>query len=90
MLNNGKYPFHLKQRIRSDRGHISNEDTCRYLKKLIGNNTKYLFLAHLSEENKSPEIVKERVEKTLKNIDNNIKEVTICSQYEKKELNLTR
>lgn len=90
MLNNGKYPFHLKQRIRSDRGHISNEDTCRYLKKLIGNNTKYLFLAHLSEENNSPEIVKERVEKTLKNIDNNIKEVTICSQYEKKELNLTR
>ena len=26
----------------------------------------------------------------ISNIDNNIKEVTICSQYEKKELNLTR
>ena len=35
MLRNGKYPYHLKQRIRSDRGHISNEDACKYLKKLI-------------------------------------------------------
>lgn len=90
MLKNGKYPFYLKQRIRSDRGHISNEDTCRYLKKLVGENTKYIFLAHLSEENNSPKIVKERITQTLNSIENNITEVTICSQYEKKELNLSR
>ena len=44
MLRNGRYPHHLKQRIRSDRGHISNEDSCRYLKKLIGSKTKYILL----------------------------------------------
>ena len=37
MLMNGSYPFYLKQRIRSDKGHLSNKDTCRYLKTLIGN-----------------------------------------------------
>ena len=62
MLRNGKYPYHLKQRIRSDRGHISNEDTCKYLQKLIGDKTKYIMLAHLSEENNTPQLVKERID----------------------------
>lgn len=69
MLRNGKYPYHLKQRIRSDRGHISNEEATKYLKKLIGNNTKYVMLAHLSEENNSPEKVKERVEELMNKIE---------------------
>lgn len=68
MLRNGSYPHHLKQRIRSDKGHISNEDSCRYLKKLIGDKTKYILLAHLSEENNSPEIVDKRVDKVISSI----------------------
>ncbi|MBQ6547232.1 MAG: MBL fold metallo-hydrolase [Bacilli bacterium] len=68
LLRNGKYPYHLKQRIRSDRGHISNEDSCKYLKKLIGNKTKHIALAHLSEENNTPEAVEERINKLLKEI----------------------
>ena len=69
MLRNGKYPYHLKQRIRSDRGHISNEDSCKYLKKLIGNKTKYIALAHLSEENNTPEKVEERIKNLMDKID---------------------
>ena len=88
MLMNGSYPFHLKQRIRSDKGHLSNNDTCRYLKKLIGNNTKYICMAHLSEENNNPEIVLEKVTSTIEKIENNIKEVIICSQEEAKELEI--
>ena len=38
MLTNGRYPFELRQRILSD-------------KSFIGDNTKYIILAHLSEEN---------------------------------------
>ena len=68
MLRNGKYPYHLKQRIRSDRGHISNEDSCRYLKKLVGDKTKYIMLAHLSEENNNPEIVEKRINDLIKEI----------------------
>ncbi len=68
MLRNGKYPYHLKQRIRSDRGHISNEDSCKYLSKLIGDKTKYIMLAHLSEENNNPEIVEKRIKDLIEKL----------------------
>ena len=82
MLRNGKYPYHLKQRIRSDRGHISNEDACKYLKKLIGDKTKYVMLAHLSEENNTAEIVDERMEKLIKDLEFTPKKI-ILSQEKK-------
>lgn len=88
LLQNGKYPFHLQQRIRSDKGHISNRDTCRYLEKLIGTKTKYICLAHLSEENNKEEIVETRVTTTLENIEHNIEKVIILSQTEKKEITI--
>lgn len=56
MLMNGKYQYHLKQRIISDRGHLSNEDSSYYLSKIIGKNTKHIILAHLSKENNTPEL----------------------------------
>ena len=51
MLMDGPYPYYLKQRIISDEGHLSNETTAKYLKKLVGDNTEYIILAHLSEHN---------------------------------------
>lgn len=85
MLRNGSYPYHLKQRIRSDRGHISNDDTCSYLKKIIGKNTKYIMLAHLSEENNNPEIVDKKIINLLTNIDYNPTRI-ILNQNEKHEI----
>lgn len=67
MLTNGTYPFELKKRILSDKGHLSNYDSARYLARFIGNNTKYILLAHLSEENNTKELalntLKHRLEK---------------------------
>ena len=51
MLNNGRYPFEVRQRILSDKGHLSNYDSAKYLAKFIGPNTQKIILAHLSEEN---------------------------------------
>ena len=56
MLMDGPYPYYLKQRILSDEGHLSNETTSKYLKKLVGDNTKYIILAHLSEHNNKEEL----------------------------------
>ena len=56
MLSNGKYPFHLRQRILSDKGHISNYDCSRYLSTFLGCNTKCVVLAHLSLENNTPDL----------------------------------
>jgi len=67
MLMNGPYPPFLKQRVVGDEGHLSNRQTNEYLKQIVGSNTKYVFLAHISEKNNTKELVLEEAEKTLKN-----------------------
>lgn len=56
MLLNGPYPWHLKQRIRSRHGHLSNVESVQLLDELIHSGLEGLFLAHLSEINNHPEI----------------------------------
>lgn len=51
MLRNGSYAWSLKQRILSDQGHLSNLDGAQTLMDILGNNTKQVFLGHLSPEN---------------------------------------
>ena len=53
MLMKGPYPYILKQRVLSDKGHLSNELAGNYLKDIIGIDTKKVVLAHLSETNNS-------------------------------------
>ncbi len=56
MLRNGRYPFHLKQRILSDRGHLSNDVCAGFLPELAKSGTRRFLLAHLSRENNSPSL----------------------------------
>lgn len=56
MLMDGPYPRFLKDRIISDSGHLSNKTTSKYLQKLVGPNTQYIVLAHLSETNNTKEL----------------------------------
>ena len=56
MLMNGPYPYILKQRVLSDKGHLSNELAGRYLRDIIGIDTKKIVLAHLSETNNNVDI----------------------------------
>ena len=55
MLQVGKYPYYLKQRILGDRGHLSNENAGRLLCRILHDNLKAVFLGHLSRENNLPE-----------------------------------
>lgn len=57
LLTNPKYPFNVKKRISSDMGHLSNVQTNQYLNKLIGENTKHICYAHLSEKNNANDLV---------------------------------
>lgn len=79
MLMEGPYPYYLKQRVISDKGHLSNKTTAKYLSSLVGENTKYVILAHLSEKNNKESIAREEVCSKLKN--KNI-EVLIARQEE--------
>ena len=86
MLSNGKYPFKLRQRILSDKGHLSNYDSAKYLSSFIGNNTKYILLAHLSEENNTVELAYETLINRL-NLDNkHIDNIIITNQDRETEL----
>lgn len=85
MLNSGPYPFKLRQRILGDKGHLSNYDCSKYLSNFIGDNTKCIMLAHLSQDNNTPDIayntLKERLEDNNQNIDKIIiLKQDICSE----------
>lgn len=56
MLKTGIYPFYLKQRILSSKGHLSNTACSDELAELVKSGTLRLMLGHLSEQNNTPEI----------------------------------
>ena len=80
-LMEGPYPYHLKQRILSDKGHLSNEMSSEYLSKLIGKDTKYVVLAHLSETNNEETIAINEFKKR-----NNVDNLIAARQNEPTEL----
>lgn len=56
MLISGSYPEYLKQRIMGRSGHLSNECCGRALTQLLTGCLKQVVLAHLSDENNTPEL----------------------------------
>ena len=54
MLQNGAYPPYLKQRIRSNQGHLDNAEAATFLQDLVHEALQHVVLAHLSEENNLP------------------------------------
>ncbi|MBQ9863187.1 MAG: MBL fold metallo-hydrolase [Lachnospiraceae bacterium] len=70
MLQVGPYPYYLKQRILSDRGHLSNENSGRLLSGILHDNLKAIFLGHLSKENNLPELAYETVRLEIEASDN--------------------
>ncbi len=81
MLLTGPYPHYLKQRILSDKGHLSNGATASYLEKFIGSNTKYIILAHISETNNTKELALETTKEALANTAYSPK-IVVASQEE--------
>lgn len=56
LLEKGPYHTILKERIRGDYGHLSNEDSAELLKQLLHPSLYHVYLAHLSRANNSHEI----------------------------------
>lgn len=50
MLMDSDRPYFLKSRILSDKGHLSNEDASELIYESIGDNTKEIYLAHISRD----------------------------------------
>lgn len=75
MVINGHYPYHLKERILGEKGHLSNIDAALLVKNHSSEKLKTVFLAHLSHNNNT----KELAEITFKQINTSSKLDTILT-----------
>lgn len=66
MLWQGSYPWYLKKRISGNFGHLENKQLAEGLLDWIDGNTQRVVLAHLSEENNTPEIALTSILRILK------------------------
>ena len=57
MLEEGSYPYYLKQRIRGDKGHLSNMQALELFLRYRPTFMSHLFLSHLSQNNNCPSVV---------------------------------
>ena len=69
MVENGPYPYPLKQRILSDCGHLSNSACAEFAVRLAQSGTTRFVLSHLSKENNYPEIARQTTLSALNGID---------------------
>ena len=66
MLNNGPYPPELKQRVRSDKGHLSNKVVGELLEECVSDRLTRIFLCHLSDKNNTPDLAYKTVVHIMK------------------------
>ena len=83
MLMEGPYPYDLKLRIKSNRGHLSNRACAEFVSDLCFIGTKNILLAHLSEENNNPDLAFDEVWSAISDETINLK---IASQYQPTKL----
>ena len=77
-----KKPKIYRDRVVSDIGHLSNNQASYYLSKLVGNNTSYIVLAHLSEDDNKEELALSLVKETLDKKNKQVKYINVA--YQKK------
>ncbi len=65
LLQNGSYPYHLKQRITSGTGHLSNQQAAEFLANNYSSDLRNIWLCHLSGDNNNPELAYNTMEKHL-------------------------
>lgn len=65
MLQAGRYPYYLKQRIGNGMGHLSNRLSAEFIASIYNEHMRNIWLCHLSQDNNHPEIAYKAVEEAL-------------------------
>jgi phosphoribosyl 1,2-cyclic phosphodiesterase len=81
MLERGRYPYSLKNRIRGGWGHLSNRQALKLFTEYKPAFMSHLFLSHLSRENNSPELAEQLFRKAAGRT-----EIVVASRYEQTPL----
>lgn len=83
MLLESNRSWPLKRRILDDQGHLSNDDSAQLLMNLAGDRTRYIVLAHLSEECNLDHLALSAYQKTFlrEGVDVNSYQLIIAHQH---------
>lgn len=65
MLQAGRYPYYLKQRIANGMGHLSNRHSADFIASIYNEKMQNIWLCHLSQDNNHPELAYKTVEGAL-------------------------
>src|SRR5487761_1249038 len=77
-LLSGPYPYHLKQRILSPTGHLSNDQAAEAVLRTWSNDgLRWLWLAHLSRTNNTPKLALTSMQKSLREAGANLSQIHI-------------
>ncbi len=79
MLTEGPYPWPLKRRILSHKGHLSNQSAAEGLRQVDCDRLQMVVLYHLSRTNNRPHLAAEAMEETLENLGSAV-EVVVSNQ----------
>lgn len=83
---NDKYPLFLKNRIKGGDGHLSNVDCADFINEIYTDKLEMVFLAHLSNENNTPDTalsdVKSRLEYLFRDTDRKLPTIDVLNRYE--------
>ncbi|WP_020594919.1 MBL fold metallo-hydrolase [Spirosoma panaciterrae] len=59
MLEKGRYPYYLKRRIRSEKGHLSNQQALDLFRAHKPSYMSHVLLSHLSKDNNTPQLTRD-------------------------------
>ena len=88
MLHMCHRPWHLKQRILGDYGHLSNEDGAYIFSKVMNENTKHVFLSHISQEANLPDLALMTMKGLLKERHIDVSRLSVHMTYPMKPSNV--
>lgn len=77
MLDKGRYPYFLKNRIRGGKGHLSNTQALELFRTRRPDHMSHLLLAHLSKDNNDPQLVADLFSAHAQGT-----EIVVASRYE--------
>jgi len=81
LLEEGRYPYFLKRRIRGTSGHLSNDQSLGLFLSHRSERLSHLILSHLSQENNQPEIVRDLFLPHAAGV-----KIVVASRFEESEL----
>ncbi len=82
MLKIGPYPWSLKKRVMSTKGHLSNDDAGAGVVELVKNSVSCILLAHLSKDNNVPELAFLTIKNMLVDAGVNLEDIKLDFAYQ--------